>query len=800
MDAGRKANTLPHIEKAEPEWTGRCTVSTRNLRKSELGGVIFGCKNYTIAECKKRSLFGLPSRHYSYVRNATPGMVLFLFNCSDRKLHGIYEAISPGRLNIDPYAWTAKSIPTDYPAQVQVRVRSQCRPLMEEQFAPVIAENYYDPINPNLFWFELDRTQTSKLVDLFSSATLPGRSLQNTLLVPDIEAIADNRGKGPDLKGIADIPVEKEVEWETWEDFAASLKQDSESSYMPVPNCANNSSPPKSWSCLFKTSAASESVPKGNIPKLRTSKQVPFPDSGETVHGGNEWETGEGFDASLEQEGASSYAAVLKGTDTSLLQKSQHPQTSAAFESLPKGKILKTQTSELVPLSDKSYMKLQASRPSSPLHREVQSYGGCADEWDIEVSDVPIENLDHASEPNSEWKSSCIPLVSPLEGSWDNDTRYTNSILGNCWEYSETQSCNLQSEIYQLMQELEELKASQLKQNSKISSLEQQLVQSKVETQNLRKQVKIFTSMATSSSSGYSDKGYDPSALSNDIILVIGGTDGSSWLSDFCMYSTTFDLVKALEPMTFPRSFSSAAQLNGEVFLFGGVHDNIWYDTAESYNLMHDQWVTRPSLNQKKGSLAGIPVYDNLYAIGGGNGVDCFSEVELLDMNIGKWIFTKSMQQKRFGPTVATVNGVLYVVGGYDGSKYLSSVERFDPREPRWTEIESLSTPKGCHSLAALNEKLYALGGYDGQAITSTVEIFDPRVGSWMMGEPMQYPRGYSAAVVTGGKIYAIGGVNRDQDILDSVRTVEYYQEGCGWAMASSNALGKRSFCSALVL
>lgn len=47
------------------------------------------------------------------------GLPLFLFNYSDRKLHGIFEAAGPGQMNVDPYAWTSNgSERTSYPAQV----------------------------------------------------------------------------------------------------------------------------------------------------------------------------------------------------------------------------------------------------------------------------------------------------------------------------------------------------------------------------------------------------------------------------------------------------------------------------------------------------------------------------------------------------------------------------------------------------------------------------------------------------------------------------------------------------------
>jgi kelch-like protein 20 len=54
-------------------------------------------------------------------------------------------------------------------------VRLQCQPLCEEQFKPIIADNYY---NHNHFWFELDHVQTSKLMSLLASlAVSPGTSV-----------------------------------------------------------------------------------------------------------------------------------------------------------------------------------------------------------------------------------------------------------------------------------------------------------------------------------------------------------------------------------------------------------------------------------------------------------------------------------------------------------------------------------------------------------------------------------------------------------------------------------------------
>ncbi|KAJ4885821.1 DCD (Development and Cell Death) domain protein [Raphanus sativus] len=163
MGAGRKKETYtlaPDSLNSYVNW------NARNLEKRDLCGVIFGCKFSTIKECYAKKLFGLPAAHMAYIKNIDPGLTLFLFNYSDRTLHGIFEAASEGELNIDPKAWSPNGTdPSPYPAQVKIRVRVRCEPLAEEKFSPVIANNYQDE---KMFWFELDRDQTNKLLRMFS--------------------------------------------------------------------------------------------------------------------------------------------------------------------------------------------------------------------------------------------------------------------------------------------------------------------------------------------------------------------------------------------------------------------------------------------------------------------------------------------------------------------------------------------------------------------------------------------------------------------------------------------------------
>lgn len=141
----------------------------RNLKKEDLGGVIFSCTKSTMEECLQKELFGLPASHISYVKNVEPGLPVFLFNASNRLIYGIFEATSHGQMSIDEFAWTESGEgKTKFPAQVRIRMKRQCLPLQEQRYYRVLKRNYPNSEN---FWFELDQEQTSNLIALFEPLT-----------------------------------------------------------------------------------------------------------------------------------------------------------------------------------------------------------------------------------------------------------------------------------------------------------------------------------------------------------------------------------------------------------------------------------------------------------------------------------------------------------------------------------------------------------------------------------------------------------------------------------------------------
>lgn len=101
-------------------------------------------------------------------------------------------------------------------------------------------------------------------------------------------------------------------------------------------------------------------------------------------------------------------------------------------------------------------------------------------------------------------------------------------------------------------------------------------VESKVQIQQLKNRCNVLESGAFST---VGHVGVEYGRL-DESILIMGGFDGSSWLSALDSYSPSRDIMTSLCPMTFVRSYASAARLNSELFIFGGIDGDVWYDTG----------------------------------------------------------------------------------------------------------------------------------------------------------------------------------------------------------------------------
>ncbi|CAO2145330.1 unnamed protein product [Urochloa humidicola] len=710
------------------------SISARNLQPQDLGAVIFGCTNNTIAECHSRQLFGLPRAHISYVRNIKEGLPLFLFNYDDRKLYGIYEAAGNGKFCPESNAWSNDGQgKTSYPAQVAMRVRVWCFPLAENQFRNAIVANYYQnsPSVPgqklHYFQFELDHAQTRVLMDMFTPSPPP-----NNYWMPPVAAPSDEH-----VRELVSPPV---------------------------------------WAPKHEGKVESEKVVKSYADMVKKNK----------------------FEEVGKEDVVSQH--VSSGNES-----------SNGFDDLDCG--YTPPEREESALSDKA---IEMNQRHSDKQGKVRSFNWVLDghaalpaqQWnpDLYANATETEANDaHGSKYAQEAKCTILEGHSNFPQTLDAEVNQLSLGHSNLLvQLLESESCT-EAKLIDVVKELsgrielmEKKQAWSNKEVKHLQGLNERLLKRIVE---LKGTVKTLNSKIDPLTLDDSLNQFVEQCLgSEDVIYLVGGFDGFSFLPSLDSFSPSLDILTPLKPMTVGKSYASTVALDGKIFVLGGGDGACWFDTVDCYDRSRDDWATCPSLTHDKGSLAGVSVNGRIYAFGGGDGSQCFSDVEIFDPTHGKWIKNEPMLEKRFALAGVALNGAIYAVGGFNGVQYLSSAERLDPREPNWKMLPVMSAGRGCHTLAVLNERIFSIGGYDtgAKAMVATVEVYEPRMPSWVMVEPMNYTRGYHSSAVLGGSIFTFGGVKGEADTILDV--VERYKEGCGWVTTGVKSIGRRCYCSAIVL
>ncbi|KAK3135959.1 hypothetical protein QOZ80_5BG0425900 [Eleusine coracana subsp. coracana] len=713
------------------------SVAARNLRAEDLGAVIFGCTNSTIAECHSRQLFGLPRSHLSYVQNIKEGLPLFLFNYDDRRLHGIYEAASNGKFCPESNAWSDDGKgKTGYPAQVAVRVRVWCFPLAESEFRNAIQSNYYQrmPTVPgqklHFFQFELDHAQTHALMNMFKPSPSP-----NNFWMPPVAAAGHDH---------------------TRESLSLPL-----SVYAPESEGNNDC---KSENIVM---SYADMVKKKQIEEVRTGD--------------------------VNAEHARSSNASSNGFDDLC---GDTPPEGEVYA--PSNKEVNVQQQQQSSQQDKGLSLKWALERGKKLSRQQHNSDFCANA-------TATQGNDAFSTKGVQVKCAILSSHSNLPENLDDELDklslgHSNSLVQSLdfKSFTEAKLMDIIQELSGRVAIMEKKQASSNKEVKCLEGVNERLLKRVVELKNTVKSLNSKIDPLTLDDS--LNQFVEQCLGSEDVIYLVGGFDGFSFLPSLDSFSPSLDILTPLKPMTVGKSYASTVALGGKIFVLGGGDGACWFDSVDCYDRRSDDWTTCPPLNHEKGSLAGVSCNGKIYAFGGGDGNQCFSDVEVFDPASGKWIKSQPMLEKRFALAGVELNGAIYAVGGFNGLQYLSSAERLDPREPNWKMLPMMSAGRGCHTLAVLDEKIFSIGGYDTEAkeMVATVEMYEPRMPSWVMVEPMNYTRGYHSSAVLGGSIYTFGGVKGEADTILDV--VERYKEGCGWVTTGLKSVGRRCYCSAIVL
>ncbi|KAF8402551.1 hypothetical protein HHK36_010637 [Tetracentron sinense] len=640
MGAGRKTQTFTlHERTPYSSPTGNSSVTSRNLRKVDLGGVIFGCKHSTMRECLFKQLFGLPTQHYSYVRNILPGLPLFLFNYSDRKLHGIFEAASPGQMNINPYGWTTDgSERTFYPAQVRIHIRMQCEALLEDQFRPIISDNYYTQSH---FWFELDHAQTSRLISLFSSSAVPPSTSaqQNTAKwrsmfkpVPTLET----RQEGEVLKAPpSDVG------------FTNSYETNAEWGSSCVPPSLDEETQPLEAHIEVEAEAEEKNEEELVYLKLQQLSLNRGCSNSATVDDGEDNVPFVTSDGHLE-DGCSLGQMVFEENEDISISPSDVPSIVAQL--MQGMKDLKA--SHLEQVQKISFLELKLAESEIEIH---QLNDRCK-----MLESTSNHSMEPVDEPTME---SNLPLDSSLD-----DLIY---LAGGFDGVSWLSALDSYSPSLDVMKPLRPM--SSIRSYASVAKLNGELYifggGNGIEWYNTVESYNPLSNQWTVHPSLRAGKGSLAGATINDKIFAIGGGNGVECFSEVELFDAEIGRWISTQSMLHKRFAPAAAELNGVLYVVGGYDGKDYLKSAERFDPREYSWTRLESMNTRRGCHSLAVMNGNLYASGGYDGTKMVSSVEIFDPRIGSWRMGDPMNHSRGYSAPAVIGESIYVIGGVKDDK-----------------------------------------------------------------------------------------------------------------------------------
>nr|XP_043622442.1 kelch repeat and BTB domain-containing protein F47D12.7-like [Erigeron canadensis] len=620
--------------------------SIRGLGKSQLGGVIFGTNKMTINECLHKQLFGLPKPHMVYVKRIEPGLPLFLFNYTDRTLLGIFEAASSGQENLDPYAWTcAGSQKTPFPAQVQICEKLKCKALTENQFKPIIADNYHTLSH---FWFELDHAQTNRLLSLLSSQVLSGpratvaphSTIKKTTLLPLAkERMYQNPTEvvGNHLSGAKSLP--------------SNIRD------VKTSNALNEKDIVKMqlMELALKRKLVSPSTPSDKLvgPHCADHKVESAIVNNKTVENNKDDPANPTKDhfviAQLIEKVEDLTAATVKQND-----KIKHlEQLVASLE-----KNLAEAKNEI------KNLKGVCNAP------ELQTSVGTQKVDDIEEKDIFPDGL----------PDDAILLVGGYDGaSW----------LSTLDCYSPLQ--NLNKSLNPMNNE---------RSHAAVSKLDGELY---VFGGGTRGQwfdtVESYNPVAnqwTTCPPLNQKKGSLAGATVNDKIYAFGGGIDTDCYATVEMLDFDIGAWIPARSMLEKRFSLAAAELNGAIYAVGGYDGKNYLRTAERFDPREHSWKKIESMNTLRGCPSMAVLDEKLFILGGYDGSELVSTVEIYDPRRGSWMIGEPMNIPRGFSAAAVTKDCIYVFGGLKNGEEINDTVEFYKEGQGWKMVQTNNACRRC--------------------------------------------------------------------------------------------------------
>jgi len=275
-------------------------------------------------------------------------------------------------------------------------------------------------------------------------------------------------------------------------------------------------------------------------------------------------------------------------------------------------------------------------------------------------------------------------------------------------------------------------------------------------------------------------------------LYVFGGL-GPAWTPKGLVYEydPAGDTWTKKKNMPLLSHHVALAEINGKIYVIGGFIkpakgptawqpvDNLWeYDPAA------DTWKALAPMPSKRGSTSAAVVDGKIYVIGGAGVHPGSKEVslhparphravgtnEVYDPATNTWESRSTMPTARNHAASGAVNGKIYVIGGRIGAAFITRasnvdiVEEYDPATDQWGSLKAPMPggPRSASAWGTYQGRIYVAGGELRTSRLSAAyrefEAYDPKANRWITMPPMVFARHGLAGDFIGNRFHTVSG------------------------------------------
>jgi len=257
--------------------------------------------------------------------------------------------------------------------------------------------------------------------------------------------------------------------------------------------------------------------------------------------------------------------------------------------------------------------------------------------------------------------------------------------------------------------------------------------------------------------------------LNGTLYGFYGGNPNSSSAAFGVAYNATTNMWTWIGGPPFAGSASATdTPLIGTKLYFTGITYDCWMENLALWTFDGTTWSQPTSLPVSLCDRAAANLNGKLYLVGGVYPWTGSTRVDVYNPGTNAWTTAAAFPHVIEDATATAIAGKLYVAGGfsraaYDGHNFATGISselwRYDPATNSWAQLAMMPAAVTYHRAAALDGKLHILGGQDVTGgVTALHQVYDPALNSWTTAAPLGSPLARALVGADSQSIYASAG------------------------------------------